>query len=89
MKIELIDGWRNWYKLWSVRLMAIGTLIAGWFLNAPDAVIQIWLMLPEDLKAAIPPEYVKWIPIIILGSGTLARVVKQNKLQKVNTDESA
>lgn len=89
MKIELIEGWRKWYKLWSVRLVAIGTVLAGWFLAAPDAAIQIWLMLPDDMKAHLPPDVVKYIPIVILGAGTLARVVKQNKLQKVNTDESA
>ena len=89
MKLELIEGWRKWYKLWSVRLMALGTILTGWFLAAPDAAIQLWLMLPDDLKALLPPDVVKYIPIFILIAGTFARVIKQNKLQKVDTNESA
>lgn len=89
MKIELIENWRKWYKLWSVRLVALGTVLAGWFIASPDAFLQVWMMLPQDLKDTLPPEVVKYIPIAILTAGTLARVVKQNKLPQVNTDESA
>lgn len=89
MKIELIEGWRKWYKLWSVRLTVLGTLIVGWFLASPDAFLQVWLMLPQDLKDTLPPSVVKFIPIAILVAGTLARVVKQKKLPQVNTDDSA
>lgn len=89
MKIELIEGWRKWYKLWSVRLVILGTTLTGWFLASPDAFLNVWLMLPPELKAVLPPDVIKYVPIFILASGTLSRLVKQKKLPQVNTDESA
>lgn len=89
MKLELIEGWEKFYKLWSVRLMAVGTVLAGWFLAAPDAAIQVWLMLPDDMRNALPPDVVKYIPIVILSMGTFARVVKQNKLAKAPENDTS
>lgn len=88
MKFQLIEHWRVWYKLWSVRLTAIGTVLAGWFMASPDAFLNVWLMLPQELKDVLPPDVVKFIPIFILVAGTFARVVKQNKLPQVNADDT-
>lgn len=88
MKFQLIENWRVWYKLWSVRLTAIGTVLAGWFMASPDAFLNVWLMLPQELKDVLPPDVVKFIPIFLLVVGTFARVVKQNKLPQVNSDDS-
>lgn len=82
MKIELIEGWNKWHKLWSVRLNTLGAAIGAWFLASPEAVLYVWASMPDELKAVLPAEVIKFVPIYLLAAGTLARVVKQNKLKK-------
>lgn len=80
-KVELIEDWRKAHKLWSVRLSAAGAALLSAFFAFPDAMVHVWNMIPVELKAYIPAEYAKWIPVALIVSGVLARIVKQKGLR--------
>lgn len=83
-KVELIEEWRVWWRLWSVRLSLIGSALLSAFFAFPDAMVQAWNMIPGELKAYIPAEYAKWIPVVIIVTGVFARIVKQKGLRNDN-----
>lgn len=68
--------------------MSVCTALQFW----PDALLQVWSLMPEDLKGAIPPLYVKAISFSILVMAMLGKMhgmrVKQARLeQKVQDGE--
>jgi hypothetical protein len=69
--MKLISGWRNWWKLWSVRLN-----IAGIVLIAAEQMLTLWPIVPAETRALIPA----WLPLPFFALAALARVIKQEKL---------
>ncbi len=75
----------NWLLgLW----MSFCTALQFW----PDALMQVWNMMPDDLKAAIPPLYVKAISFSILVMAMLGKMhgmkVHQAKLEQKVEDSN-
>ncbi|MDE2434750.1 MAG: hypothetical protein KGM49_00685 [Sphingomonadales bacterium] len=71
--MQLIDDARQFWRLWSVRIMAIPVLLAGAYASSPAVFTGLIAYVPE-----------KWRPlalflgtVVMSGIGTLARVVKQ------------
>ncbi len=83
-KPELIEDWRECWRFWSVRLSLLGSALLSAFFAFPDAMIHAWNMIPGELKAYISAEYAKWIPVALIVSGVLARIVKQKGLRNDN-----
>lgn len=81
-RLELVSNWRVWYKFWSIRLAVVGTAITTVFLAAPDAAIQVWAVMPEDVKATLPPAFVKYFGVFLMAAGSFSRIIKQNKLNE-------
>lgn len=59
----------------------IGSVLLGVWLGLtsviqfwPDAMIQLWMAMPDDLKASLPPLAVKWITYGIMVVGGLAKL---------------
>lgn len=75
--MKLIDGWRQSWRLWSVRLSALGALLTGLALAAPDFLQSLWTGLPADLRALLPASVTHAVPMLIFGLTILARVVAQ------------
>ena len=73
--MKLITDWRQSWRLWSVRLSAIGAAIFAFLLAAPDQVQEIWSALPPDLQAMIPNRTT--IGLIITGAVLAARILRQ------------
>lgn len=82
-----IDNWRKWYRLWSIRLGAIGASLTTLLIASPDAVLYAWNLLPMDLRAAIPPQYVPLIGVFIFVMSMVARLVKQESLKDKNVSD--
>lgn len=78
--MKLIDEWRHWWKLWSVRLSAIALVLQSLLLALPDAAVQAWTALPADLKAMLPPQLVSWLPVALIAAGIVARLIRQERL---------
>ncbi|MDZ7894164.1 MAG: hypothetical protein U5M50_03900 [Sphingobium sp.] len=77
LRSRVIDQWRLGWRLWSVRLHAAALALAALFAAAPQAVLELWAMLPVEAKAAIPPHFARWIPVLLGAAGIAARFVKQ------------
>lgn len=79
VKVELISDWRLFWRFWSVRLGIVGTAITGVLVASPDAALYAWNMLPGDLKAAIPEQYVPLIGVGVFALSMFARIIKQKR----------
>lgn len=65
-KVRLIDEWRKAHRMLSVQAMAL----AG-------AIQTAWMLLPGDMKAAVPPTVVGWVSVALLVGGIVGRLVDQ------------
>lgn len=73
--MKLITGWRRAWRLWSVRVPAIGATIFGLLLAAPDFLLSIWNSLPAEIQELIPNR--TGFALVITGASMIARVVRQ------------
>lgn len=89
-EMKLIEGWQKFYKFWSIRLGALGAVIVSVLVAFPDIALNAWVMLPADLKAFIPPNYMPLIGVGIFVLSMLAKFVPQKKLQtEIKNNEDA
>lgn len=79
--MRLIENWRTWWRLWSVRLTALGTALQSLFLAWPDIALTMWNMMPGEVKALLPQQIVFGLPLAFFAAAMIARVVKQPKLE--------
>lgn len=82
--MKLIDNWKQALNFWSIRLSAIGTALSALFIAAPDSALFAWNSLPQDLKDAIPENYLPWLSVGILVLSMFARIIKQEKLHAID-----
>ncbi|MEN9936064.1 MAG: hypothetical protein RLZZ387_2643 [Chloroflexota bacterium] len=83
MKLHLIDDWaRKWWRLWSVRLNAIGLAILAWVQIDPVGALAVWAMMPSEVRAALPPNFVTVVGLLFFGLSMLARLVVQPRLDR-------
>jgi H+/Cl- antiporter ClcA len=81
--LELVDDWKNWKKEWSTWLAGIGAAIVGVFIAAPSTLLDLWNMLPFDIKSSIPPQYLQLIGLALVIISIPAKIIKQKKLDRV------
>lgn len=89
MKLRLIEGWQWWYKFWSVRLGAVGAALTTFLIAYPDFATTVWLNLPSEIKATIPPQYMPLIGVVISICGIIAKFVVQRKLKEKIADATS
>jgi hypothetical protein len=79
LDIHLIPQWRQFWKLWSVRLAALFGLIGAYFSDPTNAAM--W----TNTLYGIPPEYRKLLPgavfLVLAFVPTAIRLVCQKKLK--------
>jgi hypothetical protein len=66
--MKLVDDAKSAWRWFSVQAMALALAIQG-----------AWEVLPADMKAGIPPQYVTYITLLLLAMGIAGRLVKQDK----------
>lgn len=70
---------KQWWRLWSVRLQAVGTALVS-------AAVTAYVSNPDEINAVVlsgvPAEYVAVTGIALNVLGIAARFVKQNNLNK-------
>lgn len=71
--MKLIDEWRSWWRLWSVRVSAIATAVWAWLLANPDVLAQVLDAIPPNLREILPPA----APVAVFVLVTFARLAKQ------------
>lgn len=80
--MKLIEGWQKFYKLWSIRLGALGAGVVSILVAFPDVALNAWAIMPADLKAFIPPNYMPLIGVGIFVMSMLVKFIPQNKLRE-------
>lgn len=87
IKIQLIEDWRNFWRFWSVRLGVIGSALTGFLVAFPDQALQAWALLPADLKAFLPEQYMPLVGVAIFVLSLIARAIKQTKLEPKGAED--
>jgi len=80
MQVRLIEQWRSFWRMWSLRFTAMGTVLLSWITMSPDILIAAWANLPDEVKAYIPQQYLMHVTIALFVLGMVSRLVKQEKL---------
>lgn len=81
MKPHLASDWRLVFRQWSFWLGVIGTSLTSALLASPEFALQVWAMMPADLKATIPERYTPFIGVGVFALGLIARFIRQAKLE--------
>lgn len=83
--MKLIEGWRKFYKYWSIQLGAAGVVVTSVLISSPTIAIEAWTALPSDLKSFIPPNYMPFIGVGIFVLSMIAKFIVQSKLHTGTT----
>lgn len=68
------------FALWSTRLSTIGGVLQTVFIGWAHIPLELWGMLPPEIKAIMPARTVFLLPLIFFVAATVARFVPQRKL---------
>jgi hypothetical protein len=83
----LIPHARKGWRLWSVRLNAIGLAIQSVFMAWVSLPLDLWNMMPGELKAFLPPRAMFILPALFFAAAMAARFVRQPKLDREKCDD--
>lgn len=81
-RVEFVAHARLLWKTWSVWLIGVGTGLGVYLSAAPDTIAQVWLMLPPDLKAALPVNVAQYISYALIALGVVSKFIRQPKLDQ-------
>ena len=85
--MKLVDNWKDWWKMWTIRINIIFGLILTILSQFPEIFMQLWVIVPEQIKESImTTEGVTCAFIIALVLSSLARLIKQEKLHPKQKD---
>lgn len=68
---------RMWHRLWSIRLNAIGLALQTLFMTWATLPLDLWNMMPAEVKAFVPERLVFALPMIFFAAAMVARLIKQ------------
>lgn len=74
--MKLIDNWRKFHKLWSVRISAAASVVWAYLLASPETMMSVLNQIPADMRAWLP----SFLPIALFALVTFARLVHQEKI---------
>jgi hypothetical protein len=57
LKDRLIADARYWYKMWSIRIAAIASIIVGYIFASPDVMLQVLNSMPAEFRAYFSPVF--------------------------------
>lgn len=72
---RLVPEARDWWRLWSVRLGALASLLFSYLLAYPDILIRTLNELPPEIRQAFPPAAGLGLFVLV----TLVRLYNQKK----------
>lgn len=77
--MNLIDNWKQAWKLKSVQVGAISAFFYALILLS-EQFLSIWNIIPQDLKSKIPENVAEWVGMFVGVAMVLARLKKQPEL---------
>ncbi len=83
-KLQFVTHARILWRAWSVWLTGLGSLLGAWLQDpdSPRRVVEIWNMLPDDLKHILPVNIATYASYFMIAIGTIAMFVRQPKLSE-------
>jgi len=87
-KITFIEDAKNWWRMWSIQLGIIGASITSAFVAFPDAALYTWNMIPQDIKALLPAQYMPIVGVAISVTALIARLIVQKKLSELKAKQN-
>ncbi|WP_313654266.1 hypothetical protein [Pantoea sp.] len=78
--LEFVSHARLLFKTWSVWLASLGSMLSAWAQSFPAAAVDAWSVLPEDVKAILPHNYLGLIGAFMVAMGVIAQFVRQKNL---------
>ena len=85
----LISNWKDWWRMWSIRLSVLGTVVLIFFEGFPDVAFSVWASIPDDLKSVLPVEFAKYLGYGLIAASWVARTIRQFKLIERSREYSA
>lgn len=79
-RVELVRGWRTWWRQWSTWLAASGAAVLNFAPELAEALTHAWNLTPLDIKATFDPETVRWLGFAITVLSIPAKLIRQRKL---------
>lgn len=73
MNPVIVPHWRLVFKQWSFWLGVIGATLTSLLVALPQFALEVWLMMPPDLKTTLPEKYT---PLIGVGVFVLSLISK-------------
>ena len=80
--VEFVSHARLLFKAWSVWLASIGSMLSAWVQSFPQSSLDAWNVLPPDVKALLPQNYLGLIGAFMVAMGVIAQFVRQKKLNE-------
>lgn len=80
--LEFVSHAKLLFKAWSVWLASLGSMLSAWVQSFPQSSIDAWNVLPPDVKALLPQNYLGLIGAFMVAMGVIAQFVRQKKLNK-------
>lgn len=75
LRVRLIEDVRHAWRLWSVRVSAIGAILFAVLTAAPDQALALWQALPPEVQDLVPNA--RQLGLALLTASAIARVVRQ------------
>ena len=80
MRITLVNGWRTWWRQWSTWLAGVGAAAVYLAPELAEGMQHAWQILPMDIKASFPAEWVRYFGAALTVLSIPAKLVRQRKL---------
>lgn len=80
--LEFVAHAKLLFKTWSVWLASLGSMLSAWAQSFPQSSIDAWNVLPPDVKALLPQNYLGLIGAFMVAMGVIAQFVRQKKLNE-------
>jgi hypothetical protein len=79
IKDRLVGDAGRWWRWWSLRFNAVGFAILSWVQFDPVGALHVWNMMPPQVRAVLPQNFLMIVGLILIVLSMLSRVVKQPK----------
>ena len=84
--MKLVDDAHNWWRWWSTWFNGAGLALQSLFLTWGTLPVDLWNMMPAELKAHIGPRWLFALPAMFFVIGFAAKFIKQPKLEKADAE---
>ena len=82
IRARLVPEARQFWRLWTIRLNAIGLALLSWAWFDPVSVLAVWNMMPVPVRNAVPPSALLLIGGVLFMLSMIARLVRQPKIEQ-------